>query len=68
MWSGLFAVVITAVVAVVSHLATKKYLAVKIKAQIAADLLRIGVEALRDDLLTREELTNLAALARRLVD
>jgi len=64
----LAAVVLTAVVAVVSHLATKKYLHAKTKAGVLADLLQVAVEAVHDDMLTKEEFGKIAGLVKKLVE
>jgi len=67
MWSSVAAVVITVAIAVVSHVATKKYYRLKRKAQLAVDLFSAAVKALEDDVLTVEEVKTFEELARRVV-
>jgi len=62
------AIVDTAAVAVVSHLATKKYLLAKTKARVLTDLLQAVVDAVHHDMLTKEELGKIAGLVKRLVE
>jgi len=64
---GAAAIVATGVVAVVSHVATRKYYAVKARASLLADLFQSAVRALEDDVLTGEELAKIADLVKKLV-
>ena len=65
---GVAAIVATAVVAVLSHVATRKYYALKAKASLVADLFQVTATALEDNILTEEELEKIAILAKRLVE
>lgn len=65
---ALAALVATAAVAVISHVATKKYYVVKAKASVVSELFQEGVQALEDDVLTVEELQKIEKLIGKLVE